>query len=146
MNCCNSISYISLIYLIIMVMATWKVLFTLLLMHQCSFVGMCFDIFFCETISFMMSLNNVNVPGRRTWTHTSFCREFIILPDAHIKSFDTYFNLSTIYHLYVLFVKNSLPSKILSSNIILQTKVIIRCGGGGGGILKSVEHVDIYSE
>ena len=44
------------------------------------------------------------MPGRRTQMQMVFCQECIILPDARIQSFATYYNLSPIYHLYVLFV------------------------------------------
>ena len=39
------------------------------------------------------------------WTNTSFCWELIVLPSLFVWSLDTYFNLSPIYHLYVLSVK-----------------------------------------
>ena len=63
----------------------------------------------------------------------SFCREFIILPDAHIKSFDTYFNLSPIYNLYVLFVKISYQARFclqISYHASLFTMLIgfLNCG------------------
>ena len=34
------------------------------------------------------------MPGRRSWTHTAFCRERIVLPDARVEGFDTSFNKS----------------------------------------------------
>ena len=37
--------------------------------------------------------------------HASLCRQLIILQGAYIRSLDTYFILSPIYHLYVLFVE-----------------------------------------
>ena len=46
--------------------------------------------------------------------------ECIFLPDARVKNLDTSYNTlqHPIYHLYVLFCQNFIPSKILSSNII----------------------------
>ena len=58
------------------------------------------------------------MPSRTNGTHTSFCRELIVLPGASVWSLDTYCNPSAIYHLHVLFVEISYQSKILSSNII----------------------------
>ena len=52
------------------------------------------------------------VPGRRTWTHTSFCRELIILPGACVWSLDTYFIWSPIYHLFILFVEISHQTRL----------------------------------
>ena len=40
------------------------------------------------------------------WMHTSFCRELIVLQGACVWSLDTYFNLSLINHLYVIFVES----------------------------------------
>ena len=45
------------------------------------------------------------VPGRTMWMHASLCRQLIVLQGAYIRSLDTYFILSPIYHLYVLFVE-----------------------------------------
>ena len=59
-------------------------------------------------------INRNRVPGRRTWTHTSFCREFIILP-------------------YVLFVKISYQARFclqISYHASLFTMLIgfLNCG------------------
>ena len=45
---------------------------------------------------------------------------FVVLPGAYIWRFDSYFNLSPMYHLYVSYLSkfHSKLSKILSSNVI----------------------------
>ena len=45
------------------------------------------------------------VPGRTMWTHTSFCQKLIVLLGTCVWSLDTYFNLSPLNHLCVLFVE-----------------------------------------
>ena len=67
-----------------------------------------------------------HVPGRTMLTHTSFCRELIILPG-------TCFTLSLIYHLYVLFVWISYQARFglkISYPAIVFTMVIglLNCG------------------
>ena len=51
------------------------------------------------------------VSGRATWRHVLFSREIIVLASACVWSLDSYFHLSPIYHLYVLFVKISYKAR-----------------------------------
>ena len=74
------------------------------------------------------------MPGRRTRTHTSFCRELIVLPGTCVELLTpASCTLSLIYHLYVLFVWISYQARFglkISYPAIVFTMVIgfLNCG------------------
>ena len=73
------------------------------------------------------------MPGRRTRTHTSFCRELIVLPGTCVELLTPASPLSLIYHLYVLFVWISYQARFglnISYPAIVFTMVIglLNCG------------------
>ena len=73
------------------------------------------------------------MPGRTTLTHTSFCRELIVLPGTCVELLTPASPLSLIYRLYVLFVWNSYQARFglkISYPAIVFTMVIglLNCG------------------
>ena len=50
-------------------------------------------------------VKNCRLPGRTMWTHTSFCRELIVLPGACDWSRDTYFRLLPIHNFLCFIIK-----------------------------------------